>query len=613
MEIHVSTVALGLVQGLNIGLLAVGLVLIYRTTRIVNFAHGELGAVSAVLLSTLVVDHHWPYLVSLVFVLILAAVIAGGCELLLRRLFARPRVLVMVATIGISQFLFLMTLLPLVRPKKTYVAFPVPFTASFELDHYTFHESDILTLVVAPLVVLALAFFLTRTKYGLAMRAMAENGESARLAGVSVRRLSTAAWMIAGVLAAITVILASPAKGSAFTEVIPLDLLVRALAAALIGAMVSLPAAFAAGIGIGIVQAVVTFNEPAASNIEVVIFAVLLVALLVRARGLKMGPRSEERSSWRFSGLADATHDDTIRRRVGLIGAGVALVVAAAAPLFVTEGRAFLYGRIELFAVIALSLTILTGWAGQLSLGHFGLVAVGSLVAAHLGESVPLVLLVPLGGVVTAVVAVIVGLPALRIKGLYLAVSTLAFAVLMEVSVVPTPCWKAPLLHNTFCTGLPDPASTLLSRPTLLGIDVSSDKAFSYVCLGLLVLALLAARTWRDSGVARALIAVRDNESGAAAMGVRVVRVKLMGFALSGFLAGAAGVCFVFLTERVNTSTFDAPESILVVSMAIIGGLGSVPGAVLGACIGLFTVRVSAPFVSWRLRLPKPQSATGPR
>ena len=583
MEIHVSTVALGLIQGLNIGLLAVGLVLIYRTTRIVNFAHGELGAVSAVLLSTLVVDHHWPYGLGLVFVLVLAAIIAGGCELLLRRLFARPRVLVMVATIGISQFLFLMTLLPLVRPKKTYVAFPVPFTASFELDHYTFHESDILTLVVAPLVVLALAWFLTRTRYGLAMRAMAENGDSARLAGVSVRRLSTAAWMIAGVLAAITVILASPAKGSAFTEVIPLDLLVRALAAALIGAMVSLPAAFIAGIGIGIVQSVVTFNEPAASNIEVVIFAVLLVALLVRARGLKVGPRDEERSSWRFSGLTDAVHNEVLRRRVGMTGAGVALLVAAVAPLFVTEGRAFLYGRIELYAVIALSLTILTGWAGQLSLGHFGLVAVGSLVAAHLGESVPLVLLVPLGGIVTAIVAVIVGLPALRIKGLYLAVSTLAFAVLMEVSVVPTPCWKAPLLHNTFCTGLPDPASTLLARPTFLGMDVSSDKAFSYVCLALLVIALLAARSWRDSGVARALIAVRDNETGAAAMGVRVVRVKLMGFALSGFFAGAAGVCFVFLTERVNTSTFAAPESILVVSMAIIGGLGSVPGAVLGA------------------------------
>src|SRR5690348_17270543 len=123
MEIHLSSVALGVVQGLNIGLLAVGLVLIYRTTRIVNFAHGELGAVSAVLLSTLAVEHHWPYGVALVFVLVIAAAIAAACELLLRRLFTRPRVLVMVATIGLSQFLFLLTLLPLVRPDKTYVPF----------------------------------------------------------------------------------------------------------------------------------------------------------------------------------------------------------------------------------------------------------------------------------------------------------------------------------------------------------------------------------------------------------------------------------------------------------------------------------------------------------
>ena len=601
MELHASTLLLGIIQGLNIGLLAVGLVLIYRTARIVNFAHGQLGAVSAVLLSTLVVDHHWPYGVGLVFVLVLAAVIGGGCELVLRRLAARPRVLVMVATIGISQFLFLMTLLPLVRPKQTFVPFPVPFTASFELDHYTFHESDILTLVVAPLVVLALALFLTRTRHGLAMRAMAENGDSARLAGVSVRRLSTAAWMIAGLLAAITVILASPSKGSAFTEVISLDLLVRALAAALIGAMVSLPAAFVAGIGIGVLQSVVTYNAPAASNIELVIFAVLLVALLVRSRGLAVGSRNEERSSWRFSGAVDVGATDRLRRRVGQVGVAVAVLVAVAAPMFVTEGRAFLYGRIEVYAVIALSLTILTGWAGQLSLGQFGLVAVGSLVAAHLGESVPLVLLVPLGGLVTAVVAVIVGLPALRIKGLYLAVSTLAFAVFMEVSVVPTKCWDAPLVNRTFCTGLPDPASTLLRRPTFLGIDMSSDRAFSYVCLGLLLLALFAARLWRDGGVARALIAVRDNEAGAAAMGVRVVRVKLMGFALSGFLAGAAGVCLVFLTERVNTSTFGAPESILIVSMAIIGGLGSVPGAVLGALylIGLPAFFGSTPTIQF--------------
>jgi ABC-type branched-subunit amino acid transport system permease subunit len=121
------------------------------------------------------------------------------------------------------------------------------------------------------------------------------------------------------------------------------------------------------------------------------------------------------------------------------------------------------------------------------------------------------------------------------------------------------------------------------------------------VCLGLLVLALAAARLWRDKGVARALIAVRDNESAAAAMGVRVVRVKALGFALSGFLAGAAGVCFAFLTERINAQTFTAPQSILVVSMAIIGGLGSVPGAVLGALylIGLPAFFGSTPTVQF--------------
>jgi ABC-type branched-subunit amino acid transport system permease subunit len=601
MELHVSSIALGVVQGLNIGLLAVGIVLIYRTTRVVNFAHGELGAVSAVFLSTLVVDHHWPYGVALVLVIVLAALIAGACELLLRRLFDRPRVLVMVATIGLSQFLFLLTLVPFIRPKVTFVPFPVPFTASFVLDHYRFHESDILTLIVAPLLVLGLAVFLTRTRYGLAMRAMAENSESARLAGVSVRRLSTVAWMIAGVLAAVTVILASPAKGSAFTEVISLDLLVRALAAALIGAMVSLPIAFGAGVAIGVVQSVVAYNWPQGSNIEVVIFSVLVVALLVRGRSLKTGPRDEERSSWRFASVNDAERGDPLRRRVGLFGALVAIGVAAAAPIFVTEGRAFLYGRIELFAVIALSLTILTGWAGQLSLGQFAFVAVGALVAAHQGETVPLVLLVPLGGLVTAVIAVLVGLPALRIKGLYLAVSTLAFAVVVDVSVVPTSCWSAPVLHRTFCTGLPDPASTLLARPTLLGLDVSSDKAFSYVCLGLLVLALVAARLWRDHGIARALISVRDNEVAAAAMGVRVVRVKVLGFALSGFLAGSAGVCLAFLTERINTSTFPAPTSILVVSMAIIGGLGSVSGAVLGALylIGLPAIFGDTPTIQF--------------
>ena len=127
----------------------------------------------------------------------------------------------------------------------------------------------------------------------------------------------------------------------------------------------------------------------------------------------------------------------------------LSVVVAALLPLVVSTGNSFLLSQICIYAVIALSLTVLTGWAGQVSLGQFGLVACGALMAAHLGSSVPLVLLMPFAGAVTAVIAVLVGLPALRVRGLYLAVSTLAFALWFMGSVLATPCWTLPVLDKS--------------------------------------------------------------------------------------------------------------------------------------------------------------------
>ena len=239
--------------------------------------------------------------------------------------------------------------------------------------------------------------------------------------------------------------------------------------------------------------------------------------------------------------------------------------------------------QICLYGVIALSLTVLTGWSGQVSLGQFGLVAVGSDIAAHLGAGMPLILLLPVAGAITAVVSVLVGLTALRIRGLYLAVSTLGFALFMQTALLATPCWTVPLLHRQVCTGLPNPQSTLIARPSLFGLNLTSERAFAWFSLTVLVLSVLMVRTWRDKGVARRLIAVRDNEVAAGSAGVPVVRTKLMAFALSGFMAGYAGVCFAFATERFSTDTFDPTVSILVVSMVVIGGLDSIPGALLGA------------------------------
>ena len=262
----------------------------------------------------------------------------------------------------------------------------------------------------------------------------------------------------------------------------------------------------------------------------------------------------------------------------------LALVVAALLPLVLSTGNQFLLSQICIYAVIALSLTVLTGWAGQVSLGQFGLVAVGALMASHLGSSVPLVLLLPFAGAVTAVVAVLVGLPALRVRGLYLAVSTLAFGLWFMGAVLNTTCWTVPLvgpaaLHRT---AQPPVDAHRPHRPSSAS-GWPRERAFAWFSLGVLVLSVLMVRLWRDRGVARRLMAVRDNETGAGAMGIPLARTKLLAFALSGFIAGYAGVCLAFATERFSTDTFDPTFSILVVSMVVIGGLGSIDGAVLGA------------------------------
>ena len=295
MSVPASVVLEGVILGLNYGLLALGLVLIYRTSRVLNFAQGQLGVVAAVLLVKLYYDYGIFYWAAL-------RRRAGGggrapgpcrssccvgCS-------TGPACMVMVATIGLSQVLYLFTVLPFVRPKKLFRAFPVPV-------HLTFHVGGVPLPARRraharswrPSSPSRLAVFIRRSHWGLAMRAMAENTESARLSGVWVRRTSTVAWTIAGALSAITAILASPVQTSALTQVLSPDLLLRALTAALIGAMVSLPVALVAGVAIGVVQEVLVWNVTSQATVQVILFALLLAVLLVRVGGLQKGIADE--------------------------------------------------------------------------------------------------------------------------------------------------------------------------------------------------------------------------------------------------------------------------------------------------------------------------------
>ncbi len=591
----------GVITGLGYGLLAMGLVLIYRTNRVLNFAQGQLGVVAAVFLVKCFYNFGFNYWFALVLAVALAAAVGAGSELLLRRLFNRPRVLVMVATIGLSQVLFVFTALPFIRPSNLYKAFPVPISTSFSIGTYLFTPGQVLTLIVAPLVAIALAAFVKWSPWGLAMRAMAENADSARLSGVWVRRTSTMAWTVAGILSAFTAILASPGQTSSLTQVLSPELLLLALTAGMVGAMVNLTVAFVAAIAIGVIQEILVWNLNSTSQVDLILFALVMVVLLVRIASLQTGNRREERSTWLEGTRTQMRNDGPLRRKVGTTGVAVAVVVAVILPLVISVGNSFLFSQICIYAVIALSLTVLTGWAGQVSLGQFGLVAIGALLAAHLGSSLNFIPLMLLAGAVTAVIAVLVGLPALRVRGLYLAVSTLAFGLWFMGAVLGTPCWSLPLVGKEMCTGLPNPQSTLLGNPTFLGIGLGSARAFAWFSLGLLVVSIIIVRLWRDRGVARRLIAVRDNETGAGTMGIPLARTKLLAFALSGFMAGYAGVCLAFATGRISTETFDPTYSILVVSMVVIGGLGSIDGAVLGAIylVGLPAIFGTTPTIQF--------------
>ena len=576
----------GLFYGLGYGLLALGLVLVYRTNRVLNFAQGQIGVIAAVFLVKLTADFKFNYWFALVLSVGLAAFVGAFSELVLRRLFNRPRVLVMVATIGLSYVLLALATLPFIRPSNLYKPVPVPFDLSFSLGGFVITPTEVLTLIVAPIVTAALVLAVRLTPWGLSMRAMSENADSARLSGVWIRRTSTLTWTVAGALSAFTAILNAPNQTSALTQALSPDLLLYALTAALIGAMVNLTVAFVAGVGMGVFLELLQWNVPSPAKQQLIIFLVVMGVLLVRVRALRKGVRVGDRSTWEHGAATTVRAGaDRLRRRVSASGVWLVVVVAALLPLVLSVGNDVLMSQICIYAVVALSLTMLTGWAGQVSLGQFGLVAVGVLVAVHLGNSVPLPLVMVYGGAVTAAVAIVVGLPALRMPGLFLAVTTLAFAIFMQTAVLATPCITIPGIDKTLCTGLPNPAYTVVTRPSLFGISLSSQRAFAWFALAVLVLSVLMLRVWRDKGVARRLVAVRDNELGAAAMGIPVLRTKLLAFALSGFVAGYAGVCFAFASQQLNNTdiTFDPTTSFVIISMVVIGGLGSITGAILGA------------------------------
>ena len=591
---------LGMVVGLLYAMIGFGLILVYRANRIINFAQAEMGAVSAVGAAVLIKVHHVPWLVGFA-IAIGSALVAGFLVevLVVRRFASAPRLILSVATIGVSLiFGAVQVYLPtwLGAKNKLDPAPPhTPFSSfHFHIDPLNFTGDTLAVLAGAALVVIGLTAFFRFTDVGIAVRASAENADRAALLGIPVKRLSTIVWMIAAALSALAVFLRIPIVGLPIGagDIGPV-ILIYGLAAAVIGRMESFSRTLFAGIAIGIIQQ--SFNYFSRNTVvaDAFMLPVLLGAMLLQRSSISRG---------RDTGLATWSMAQEFRpvppelRKVPEVEWGRflmgALILGAAVlyPVVASLDRQVLAGQILIYAIVVVSLVVLTGWAGQISLGQWGLAGVGAGIAGSMAARLHSDFFVTLAaaGAAGAVVAVVIGLPALRIQGLYLAVTTLAFAVAMQIYV---------LSPNFFRGQLPDRVHRI-ERPLLYGrIDLNNERNFVWLCLVFLLLALASARALRHSRSGRVLLAVRDNTRGAQSYGVNLSRARLAAFAISGFWAALAGALFAYHQGAIDTAAYDPRISLLLLVAAVIGGLTSLPGALLGTLF-IATIRyagLSAP------------------
>ncbi len=630
----------GAVLGLLNAMVVLGLILVYRANRVINFAQASIGAfpaatagaivlfgapsltATAVLataaggivgLRSLTVGRR-PPIVALGIAIpvvvfcgigiqvapglgwaggfgagIVVAVLCGlGTDtIVIRRLSSAPRLVVTVATIGLAQFFAILGLLVprmwgeivLIDPTGDRTGFDVPFRQSVTIGTTVFGTAELFAVLISGISLVVVTVALRRTSVGIAVRAAADSGERASMLGVPVPRLEAGVWVVASVLAFLATYAQAGILGLELTPGVGLRVMVAALAAMAIGGFRSIPAQLLAAVSIGVlIQATGPSGGYSLTLTDAILAALVIVGLLVRKTSERRSDR-DSTSSWQSAAEPrslpfELAHLPVLR--VLRTGALVVVVgVAAALPILLGESDILRASTLLALMVIALSVVVVTGWTGSVTLGQMSFAAAGAAVAAWttLNWRVDLSLAILLGGLAGAVVALIVGLPSIRRTGIFLAVSTLAFALAATNY----------LFNPTVATWIP---TEDVARRPLFGVwDLESRHRMYTVALVVMIACFAGVAGVRRTRVGRVLRAVRDNPQGAQAYGVNVLVARLMAFGLSGFLAGVGGVLLFAIQQRYEVALFGANESLNVFISAVVGGAGSILGAALGAIL----------------------------
>ena len=606
-DFTVSRLVLGLFSGMVYGLLAVGFVLVFRASRFINLAQGSIGVFGAAIVGVLAGKQLLPYWLAFPLGMLAGAAAAGLTEAgLIRRLKDAPRLIGMVVTLGLGSFLVVAALI-INKDNASGVSFPKPTgMPHIEIGDTVLADAYVAMLLLTPVLFIALALFLKRSRYGLAIRAAADNSDAASLAGVSAPRMVTLSWAIAGAIAAFSATLVWPTQGSVTIEALGPSLLLKGLAGAVIARFSNLVVAFLSSLVLGVIEQILISRSASDGTVELVLAIIIIGALLLQPR---LARRDEDRGDW--SRLAPAPLPSAYQRVFAIrhmdkVFALIFFAVLIAFSLQVTNAQATLLTAVAAFTIVAMSVSIVTGLAGQLSLGQFAFAGIGAAVSVNtVNQTGNFWLGIVAGCAAAGVTAALVGVPALRLRGLALSVSTLAFAL-------ATTQW---LLRQDFLLG--EGVSPV--QPIIGDYSFEDGKNYFLLALVFLALALVITRNIRRSGFGRVLISLRDNEDAARALTIQASRRKLQVYALSGAMAGLGGAVFGHSLTQLNNSAFPAATSIQVVTSSAVGGLGTLFGPVFGSLyvkgvpdyLGFGTIALAGLTLSWLVLIVVAPSGIG--
>lgn len=608
----------GLFAGAVYALYGQGITLIYKATRVPNFAHGAVGTVGAFVFFktwdgsrhrllipwlhfkipfTSVVWKPVPPAMPFVVALVLALVVTMLLGLLIERAVMRflvdaPTISLIVATIGL--FIVITGLAIDLFNQQTETVPPLFNDHVYKMAGLRFFTSDLVVAVVALTLAVGLGAFFRFTNLGIAIRATADSRETSRLLGVSADRVAAFAWAAGSMLAALSAILIIT-RGNRQLDFAALTLLiVPGFIAAMFGGFTSLVGTFLGGLGLGVAQNVfIGIHWPvhalselfsAAGAPQFVSFLVVIIVLMTRPKFIFRGVRVDEESGVGLgrarSGLSleDQTRRMLDRRNSLLlllkdwqygrwILAAACAVAILAIPVFTVSYWSTVLGSAVFYGLIVLSIVVLTGWTGQISLAALGFAGAGAFGTAFFSTQahLPFYVVMPLSGLLGIPLALLIGVPALRLRGFFLALATLAFMVACE-------SW---LFTQSFFSTHNDVDRRFLRN------DLSQPSF--YVSVGFAVLVFIGVRNLGKTRIARAWHAIRDSENTAISMGIDPVRYKLLAFAVSGFIAGIAGGSFGYMNLKIVAANFTFFLTLTYITAAVISGIAMISGAPLAA------------------------------